>query len=409
MAEVPNNPLNQALTGLDTTIQSITGKVAASKTRVREYKVQIITKLREVVGQLNSLKDNNNLKALPQLRKQLQDSQVALQQKTEELDQTKGQLNEANQNLQELQQNMEQINRQLEEKNQQIAELTNSGTENGNEIQELNAQIVELDRQKKELERQVASVQEQSNSLIERFGIINATLGQQITLIDSIVDELGDLDNENDDVSIQFKAVGDNIMAIMNMINNPGQGGAEQGAQQVNQQANQQANQQVNQQANQQANQQMNQQVNQQMNQQVEDLYQRFINSEQTKKDSFYRNLNGTPNQSSINIIQNNIKRAVERDDEQSIKSIKDELQKIINSGNVPLLGGKTRRHKRHGKRKTMKKKHRKTRKPIKKKYKGGYVYSSSRDLDKASSVISASSSSKSTSNKRNKTRRHSS
>ena len=389
MAEVPNNPLNQALTGLDTTIQSITGKVAASKTRVREYKVQIITKLREVVEQLNSLKNNNNLKALPQLRKQLQDSQVALQQKTEELDQTKGQLNEANQNLQELQQNMEQINRQLEEKNQQIAELTNSGTENGNEIQELNAQIVELDRQKKELERQVASVQEQSNSLIERFGIINVTLGQQITLIDTIVGELGDLDNENDDVSIQFKAVGDNIMAIMNMINNPGQGGAEQ--------------------ATQQGNQQVNQQGNQQGNQQVEDLYQRFINSEQTKKDSFYRNLNGTPNQSSINVIQNNIKRAVERNDEQSIKAIKDELQKIINSGNVPLLGGKTRRHKRHGKRKTMKKKHRKTRKPIKKKYKGGYVYSASRDLDKASSVISASSSSKSTSNKRNKTRRHSS
>ena len=391
MAEVPNNPLNQALTGLDTTIQSITGKVAASKTRVREYKVQIITKLREVVEQLNSLKNNNNLKALPQLRKQLQDSQVALQQKTEELDQTKGQLNEANQTLQELQQNMEQINRQLEEKNQQIVELTDSGTEKDNAIQELNAQIRELDTQKTEVGRQLASAQEQSNSLVERFGIINATLGQQIKLIDTIVDELGNLDNANDDVSIQFKAVGDNIMAIMNMINNPGQGGSqqvEQGTQQVEQ---------------------VSEQGSQQATQQVEDLYQRFINSEQTKKDSFYRSLNGTPNQSSINVIQNNIRRAIDRNNEQSIKDIKDELQKIINSGNVPLLGGKTRRHKRHGKRKTMKKKHRKTRKPIKKKYKGGYVYSASRDLDKASSVISASSSSKSTSNKRNKTRRHSS
>jgi hypothetical protein len=53
-----------------------------------------------------------------------------------------------------------------------------------------------------------------------------------------------------------------------------------------------------------------------------------------------------------------------------------------------------------------MKKKHRKTRKLAKKNYRGGYVYSASKDLDKASSVISASSSSKSSSGKRDKTRR---
>ena len=102
---IEDNPLNQALAGLGKTINTITDKVEAGKTKVRQYKSQIIEKLKMVVSQLNELKVNNNLKALPQLRKQLQDNQVTLQQKTEELDLTKGKLNEANQNLQQLQQN----------------------------------------------------------------------------------------------------------------------------------------------------------------------------------------------------------------------------------------------------------------------------------------------------------------
>ena len=51
------------------------------------------------------------------------------------------------------------------------------------------------------------------------------------------------------------------------------------------------------------------------------------------------------------------------------------------------LSGGK-----RKQKRKTMKKRRRKTRKLMKKYQKGGYTYSTSKDLDKASSVISNSS-----------------
>ena len=67
----------------------------------------------------------------------------------------------------------------------------------------------------------------------------------------------------------------------------------------------------------------------------------------------------------------------------------------------VIVTGGKSRKYK---KQKTMKKRHGKTRK-LSKTYKGGYVYSASKDLDKASSIISASSSSKSRSNKTKKSR----
>ena len=77
------------------------------------------------------------------------------------------------------------------------------------------------------------------------------------------------------------------------------------------------------------------------------------------------------------------------------------------------ITGGKSRRHKRRGGRKTMKKRNKRTKK-LMKNLKGGYVYSSSKDLDKASSIIRASSKpnskSKSKSNKKaHKTKRRSS
>jgi chromosome segregation ATPase len=374
MAEDPNSPLNQALAGLGTTINTITDKVEAGKTRVREYKAQIIAKLREVVEQLNSLKANNNLKALPQLRKQLQDSQAALQQKTEELDQTKGQLNEANQNLQQLQQNVDQINRQIAEKEQQITELTNSGKQKDKAIQELDAQVRELDKQKEEAEKNLVSAQQQIDSIIQKIGQLNTALVNQIQLIDTIANELGDLDNG--DVAEQFKAVTDNIKVIVDMLNSAGQGegGAEAAA----------------------------------VQQPIYDVEQNFnkLNELHLNKDigQYQRYVQGLNGQ-----IQNQIGRVindVERNDPQAIATLKQILEQ--NKLNVPTImnGGKSRRHKRRGGRKTMKKKHRKTRKLAKKNYRGGYVYSASKDLDKASSVISASSSSKSSSGKRDKTRR---
>jgi len=377
MADAPNSPLNEALAGLRTTINTITEKVEAGKTRVREYKAQIIAKLREVVQQLDSLKSNNNLKALPQLRKQLQDSQANLQQKTEELEQTKGQLNEANKNLQQLQQNVDQINRQIQEKDQQITDLNTSGNQNNKAIQELREKVRELEKQREEQVKNLASAQQQIDSIIQKIGELNNALVNQINLIDTIANELGEL--ANSEVADQFNAVTDNIKVIVDMLDSVGQGPAEEAAVQ---------------------------QGAQQFSKEVETLYGKFMKADNEKKAFFYRNLMDSPNKDSVKVIQENIRYAINNDDQQAINNIKGELQKITNSGKVPFIGGKSRRHKRRGGRKTMKKKHKKTHKLAKKNYRGGYVYSASRDLDKASSVISASSSSKSISKKGDKTRR---
>lgn len=351
MAEDSNSPLNQALSGLGTTIQSITGKVEAGKTKVREYKTQIITKLKEVVQQLNSLKDNSNFKALPQLRKQLQDSQVALQQKTEELDTTKSNLDKANQELEELRKNIALINDEIEKKNKQINDLTNSIGEKDEQISELNGQIKELNEQKKDAESQLASAQKETDSLIQKIGNINATLGTQIELIDTIANELGDLGSDGDDVAIQFKAVGDNIMAIMNMINNPSQSNSSVNAANVSQTP----------------------------------LYDKFIKLNDQQKNQIYSTI-GDKYRNAIldNMISNTPQ------DKINIQNI---LSKYY-SGDL-LKGGRR-------KRKTRKMRHRKT----KKTYKGGYVYNSNKNLDKSSSVISSSAT---PSSKKHSSKKHSS
>lgn len=358
MAEGSNSPLNQALSGLGTTIQSITGKVDAGKTKVREYKIQIITKLKEVIQQLNSLKDNSNFKALPQLRKQLQDSQLALQKKTEELDTTKLNLDKANKELEELRKNIALINDEIEKKNKQIKDLTNSIGEKDNEISELNGQIKELNEKKKDAESQLSSAQKETDSLIQKIGNINATLGTQIELIDTIANELGDLGSDSDDVAIQFKAVGDNIMAIMNMINNPSQSNSSASVNAAN--------------------------VSQ------TPLYDKFMKLNDDQKEQIYRELdNNNRDDKYRNIILNSITSNTPQD--------KINIQNILSQryrGDL-LKGGRR-------KRKTRKMRHRKT----KKTYKGGYVYNSNKNLDKSSSVIS---SSVAPSSKTHSSKRHSS
>ena len=372
MAEDPNSPLNQALVGLGKTINTITDKVEAGKTRVREYKTQIIVKLREVVEQLNSLKDNNNLKALPQLRKQLQDSQASLQQKTEELDQTKGQLNQANQNLQQLQENINEINKQIEEKNQQITDLTNSGKEKDKAIQELDAQVRELDKQKEEAEKNLVSAQQQIDAIIQKIGQLNTALVNQIELIDTIANELGNLDNG--DVSEQFKQVTDNIKLIVDMLNSTGSGETEPPNPPP---------------------------PDYDIEQNIQNLRTLRSDPDKGQYSRFKKTLSGQIQKEIDENITN-----FDNNNEDAVSKIKEILQ--TNKIKVPQLiisGGKRRRR-------TIKKKPRKTRK-LMKKMRGGYVYNTSKELDRASSVISKSSSSRSSSisktksNKKRKTRRY--
>jgi DNA repair exonuclease SbcCD ATPase subunit len=370
-----DNPLTKALNTLDTTIQTITAKVEASKSGVRDYKAKIIDKLKEINVVINNLKTkiNSSLAALPELRQKLQDNQAALQTKTEELDQTKGQLVVANRDLEQSQQNITRINQQLETVNQQLAELTTSGEQKDTAIRNLNAekealtaQVAYLNAQKTAAESGLAAAQRETSDLVVRIGVINANLVQQIQLIDTIVNELGNLDSG--DVSEQFNAVSSNIQAIMHMINNSSPGTTVQGGQQP-----------------------------------IYNVEQNFnrLKSLSSQNENYRQFISGlsNPNLKSAILANNN------KDDPASIATLKQILEqnKIIVPTN--MTGGKSRRHKRRGGRKTMKKKHRKTRNLAKKNYRGGYVYSSSKDLDKASSIISASLNSNSNFNSNSKSK----
>ena len=118
-----DNPLNQALEQLDTTIKTIQNKVEVGKQRVSEYKKQILLKLNDINEQINAIKNNNNLTSIPALRQQLLQSQTALAEKTNELQATKQQLQEATNTLQQLQQNSEQLNRDIQQKTEEINRL----------------------------------------------------------------------------------------------------------------------------------------------------------------------------------------------------------------------------------------------------------------------------------------------
>ena len=70
----------------------------------------------------------------------------------------------------------------------------------------------------------------------------------------------------------------------------------------------------------------------------------------------------------------------------------KTEIMNILNNKKLIIPDPNISGGKRKRKHKTMKKRRRRTRKLVKKYQKGGYTYSTSKDLDKASSVISNSS-----------------
>lgn len=352
MADDPNSPLNQALVGLGTTIGTINEKVEAGKNRVRAYKKSIIDKLKEVVQQLDDLKTKSNLTELPNLRKQLQDSQASLTQKTQELDTTNGQLSEANKNLQQLQNNLDQINRQIEEKNEQITTLTNLGKEKESTIEELNNQVATLTDEKKQAETNLSSAQTQLNLITDKINNINSSLQSQIQMIEHITNELGDLDNG--DVAEQFRAVTDNIGQIVTMLTEASSAPAQAPA--ISFYSMYRI---------------IDENDRKTVLDQLPERSKRYIESLDMYNDNNKENINQTFG------VTANI-------------NAKDKLEELYNK--TTKKGGKR-------KRRTMKKRHKRTHK----KMRGGYVYTSSKNLDKSSSEISSSLGS--TSNSKSKTR----
>ena len=349
-----DNPLNQALSNLETTIGSINTKVEENKGSARAYKAKIIEKLKNLNKTIDELKANNNLKSIPQLRQQLEESQTKLGDATKELEDTKTNLADATRDLQESQQKIQQLNSEIENLNVQVQELQNSNQQKTDEIASLNQTLAQLTEQKNSAERNLAAKQQEIDQYIQRLATINTTLASQIGLIDTIVGELGDLDSRNDEVSQQFQAVSDNIMAIMNMVNNPSSNNNYPPAAAA-----------------------------MSSNNNITNLRDLRSNPDKREYNTFIQSLNREGKQAIGQQINDDINK-FDSGDSTAISKIQNILTQ--NQINVPPLrtsGGRRR--------KTMKKRHRKTYK----KMRGGYVYSVSKELDKESSVVSASSGSK--------------
>ena len=390
MAQNPNSPLNQALGTLGQTIGSITDKVVAGKATAEAYKANIIAKLEEVIQQLNALKNSPNFKEVPLLRQQLQDTQTALQEKTVELDQANENFAQANARLQQFDQEIARINRALAENQAEIDRLNAAGQENADKIAGLTEDKNRLTEEKDAAVRQLALIQQETGQLVENINRINATLAAQIETIDTIVAGLVNLDDANDAVAAKFTSVTQNITDIMAMLSATAQGPQVQGPGPQGQVVPGPGPPEYDVEAN--------------FNKLVA-LYDQP--APKTQYNNFIDSIGKSVVKQQINMELNN--RKTNRDATIRDNSLK-KLKQILTTNrlevpDVSVTGGKSRKYK---KRKTMKKRHRKTRKLSKnrKNYKGGYVYSASRDLDKASSVISASSNSKSRSNRKDKTKK---
>jgi predicted nucleic acid-binding Zn-ribbon protein len=333
--------LKGALEELNSSITSITDKVNGQKAIIASYKEKLLAKLGDLVNQIQQLKDSPALASIPQLKQQLQQ----IPQLQEQLRKKSGELEVANEQLNELKIQIEGFNADIESRNKQIRDLEQKMGEKDGQISGLNDQVKTLTDEKTTIQNQLTAKTAEMNDLVTRIGQINAYLLQQIGLIDTITAELGDLDSGN--IADQFQAISTNIQSIVNMINNPGTGGAE------------------------------------------------AIPPSQPNPYPFYNKFVKLPEQQKIEILQNlggeEYASQIENDLQNLNESKKNNINNILMrryKGDL-LKGGKSRCR-------TMKKHHKRTHK----KMRGGYIYSSSKELDKASSVISASSGSKSTSSK---------
>ena len=347
--------LDGALSSLNNAIQTIDAKVIEGKAKASKYRENIIVRLGEVVNQLKKLQDLDAFKSIPRLQGQLNSTNAELKKKTDELQQVSAKINELNNTNSNLKKQIDDINTELKNKNEELrraqeailAEQSKTAQKD-KAIQDLSKQVKDLNEAKNNAERALSTAQAEISSLVDKIARINHELVGKIALIDTITQ---DLNIDDAGVSNGFKLVADNIQAIMNMINSPTSARP--------------------------------------LTTSKYPLYNQFISKPQNIQlqiaDTIGLNSN-TGNKEFINQI--GLKRDTSSEITEDEKARVDTL--LQNYGNPDLLrGGKLQGGKRR--RRTMKRYGKKN-----KSYRGGYVYSSSKELDKASSVISSSSNSNS-------------
>jgi DNA repair exonuclease SbcCD ATPase subunit len=352
-----DSSLNNILAQLGETVNTIDDKVNYGKAKVVEYKRDIMERLNGVLTQLKELQtaNINALNSIPDLKEKLSKAQKELQQKTNELSDTKTQLESSNRSLKETQERLTVITQELEKKTQELETIkeelateqnktSDMGKEKDAIIQKLDEEIIALKQQKTEAETELDKARKEIDSLVQKLTVINNALAQKIKLIDTIAGEFG----ENKEVLEGFKAISDSIQAIMFMLNNP------ETISRPSLTANSTTS--------------------------ATPLYDKFMALTEEQQGQIYEQLKDIPttipNKTMAEVFDESIKTGDNRNVENILKKYK------------LLKGGKRRRR-------TMKKRPRKTykkRQMQKQRQRGGYVYSSNKKLDDASSVVSASS-----------------
>jgi hypothetical protein len=355
-------------------------KIGLLNDRNSKFNNDLLKKLNEIISAISAFK-NTNLQGLT-------DTKNKLTEVSKELETTKATLNQNQQQLQTVQANLsaaqnelqtanarknelEQKDRELNDKLAQLEtnynnkisgirdEMSKTSTAEKNAMQqEFNNQITTINNEKAQLQQAVenaklaqteavnnlSSLQKDQENLIVSLGNINSFLTKQLELIDSI--------NVNSPNIEEYTSLLDTIQTgLGGVISN------------------------------------INQAVSAPVNSDTL-VYDKFISLTPDQQESILQTLSFN-DKTYIEDNMNTTDIVVKRNIRNMLKRYTGDL----------LKGGKRKR-----KQKTMKRRSKRTKK-LMKNLKGGYVYSSSKDLDKASSIISASSNSNSNSNSKSKSK----
>jgi chromosome segregation ATPase len=358
-------------------------KIGLLTDRNSKFNTDLKKKLNEIISAISAFK-NTNLQGLTDTKQQLTTVSAELETAKATLNQNQQHLRAINSELLAAQSELETANarknefeqkyRELNDKQQQLettytneitaarAEMANTSTEEKTAMQQrFDNAIAAINVEKAQLQRAVenaqlaqteavnnlASLKTDQETLIGSLATINEFLAKQLQLIDTINDNNPNIEKYTDLLDEIQTGLGGVISNINQAASAPVKSGTP--------------------------------------------LYDKFISLSEDQQDSILETL--SPDDRTY--IENNIHTTVVSD--------KRNIQNILsrNYRGDLLKGGKRKR-----KQKTMKNRNKRTKK-LMKNLKGGYVYSSSKDLDKASSIISASSNSKSNSKSKSNKKAH--
>lgn len=391
------NTIQQILTNGQNLNSRIEFKIKELTDGESEFKGQLTTRLRDIINKIAEFR-NINLNGLTQTKAELTQVTEKLNAANEELEKTKSELEELKEKTGFIQSQLTDVNNEKTTLTQQFEilknEMTNIQNDYQNQINNINqknldnveeikrnlqnecdTQMNELRGQQNELTAQIQEANKreqnainelnifkaQENDLITKLGEINKMLVTQMESIDNIPKKSGI--SEYDEL---LKEIMDNLQGVVTGINQ-----AVASSSQPRQLSD--------------------------AEQQPYYYFNKFIGLNDTEKQKIIDFIDKNQDKKKFPDYKPTLsdKENYSTNDDSDKTYINDILKKeyVYKVGEDNLLKGGRR------KRKTMKRRPKKSRKVMKKRQKGGYTYSSSKHLDKSSSIVSDSSGTNSGSN----------